>query len=404
MYADILLQLKCSGEKDGCRRCLTRHIQCRYADVIKVQNHPKRQKRSTASARLEKESQSNSSDSSVNDHSPILPGSAANVAPSPPYSSPDNLGSMSIDYRSLDPATNDNALCLGTSASQEFDDGNLQLGETGRDLFYPDWNTLINPRFLSTPDTLPLDGDNNSVSSKNHLLGYPQPYATHAYPIEAPHFATVEDSQPSPQTPSTCTLSCVDVTITHLATFALFPAIDLSSIPGILQEIKAALKSIATLLSCTTCTSSLSHLGLLIIITQHLVSSYEVILNILTTRFIELHPNPEDRARLIRQAIERGQTFTPNLPILDNKKAKPSMRGYEVDASEEPCVFGGLITLQLRAMLSFIVSLKEVVRKYKSREGTAENIEGEGLELLIQGIERRLLAQLWIVGTCGRLE
>lgn len=65
------------------------------------------------------------------------------------------------------------------------------------------------------------------------------------------------------------------------------------------------------------------------------------------------------------------------------------VRDYQVDVEEEPCMYGGLVTLQLARFERFVVRLEKA-----TREGG-----WEGLVMMVEKAKERIVAQQMI---CGR--
>ncbi|KAM3079158.1 hypothetical protein ACMFMF_004085 [Clarireedia jacksonii] len=121
----------------------------------------------------------------------------------------------------------------------------------------------------------------------------------------------------------------------------------LQSVPNTLQTTKKALTQCKSHLHCSTHTTDPSSLMLVTIICQKLIAIYQRTVTILYNQFNKIyHPNlghVHDR-----DAMNAAQ----------EKAAQVVLFGYEVAVEEEPCVFGGLVILQLGIMAAFLMKLK----------------------------------------------
>lgn len=426
--ADVYFKLKCSGDKNGCRRCVVRGIQCQYSGASKDRSRQRRRRPIIVSA--VQESLPDSSDSSTNGYFPMQDDSAA--SPILHFYSPDTCGNS--------PAAFTNTVVnseRGTSVSVDVDTSPTSLDEvptfssTARDLLATD-STYLFPDLLWNEGPVALNWSYPSAPVYNHSSDYQRTShnstGDHRFlSVPTDSFLSTIVSKGQPESVATCNNSCIQTAVSHISELAMSSSINLNSISKTLKSTRAILSSLPSLLQCTPCSFQIPHLSLLLVISQHLIAAYEIILNILTVRFIELHPDPVDRIRLIQQAMERGQSLpaSPSLqstgsedsPVTGECRgvddddaavrggdAKPEtlLLGYEVDPTEEPCVFGGIVTLQLKRLMRFMSNLREVVERRERKAAVAYEVEG--FVLLIQGVESRLLAQLWIVGTCGRIE
>jgi hypothetical protein len=68
-------------------------------------------------------------------------------------------------------------------------------------------------------------------------------------------------------------------------------------------------------------------------------------------------------------------------------------KDYEVDVKEEPCVFGGLTSMQLKTLVLFLARLRELERSWSWSWGTHI--------LMVDAVEKRVLALLRVTNTCG---
>jgi hypothetical protein len=84
---------------------------------------------------------------------------------------------------------------------------------------------------------------------------------------------------------------------------------------------------------------------------------------------------------------------------------KTQLTGYDIEGIEEPCLFAGLVAMQLKTLIKALRDLECAVEMRGSRLDVIEDATGnDGLMVLIHGVKKRIIAQLWIVGACSRLE
>lgn len=129
------------------------------------------------------------------------------------------------------------------------------------------------------------------------------------------------------------------------------------TVDQILRFMKRALAQCNALLDCHICITRSNFMILLVVLSQKMTSSYEVVIRILREQYdqqkqpqyFDSGPNLLEKVAddFIADAIER--------------QGKMRLRDYEVDWIEEACVFGGLTTLQLSVWRAFLHRLKTIV-------------------------------------------
>jgi hypothetical protein len=75
---------------------------------------------------------------------------------------------------------------------------------------------------------------------------------------------------------------------------------------------------------------------------------------LLTEQFNRIYSPAEGRASTPIPSVESAMAAAQKLEV--------SMKEYEVDLEEEPCVFGGVVQLQLKKIGVFLSFLREVLR------------------------------------------
>ncbi len=127
----------------------------------------------------------------------------------------------------------------------------------------------------------------------------------------------------------------------------------------LLRAGKFGLAKCGKILECQSCTSNSSLMMLVVMVCRTMVSALEHLFMILTTQYEKLR-------RLGRRKTPRTASTTIDaLESASDDEVGPlltmgivNVNDYEVDAVEEPCVFGGLATMQLRAVGRLMAQLK----------------------------------------------
>ena len=92
---------------------------------------------------------------------------------------------------------------------------------------------------------------------------------------------------------------------------------------------------------------------ILTVLCQKVISSYEHVISLLARQYYKLHGNVEEHVpgwlTIYDSEMESGD---------GGEEGLIQLREYEVDKSEEPCLFSGLVTLQLGILRAFLVRLK----------------------------------------------
>jgi hypothetical protein len=127
---------------------------------------------------------------------------------------------------------------------------------------------------------------------------------------------------------------------------------NLKSVPQIIRHNKSALLQCRALYTCSVCSKKSEFVMLLIFLCQRIISSYQRTVAILTEQFNRLHCPNEDH--LI-------QVSAPSMEAAMAAAREVELREYQVNVEEEPCVFGGVVQMQLKKMISFLRLLKVIV-------------------------------------------
>jgi hypothetical protein len=241
---------------------------------------------------------------------------------------------------------------------------------TESDFFFPPWSQE-SPSSNEDP-ALPAPGPNT-------------PFPTTKYPTP----------QSTPDGPCQCTTHALSLleAIVHHDTLAT-----LSSVPTDLSLTKRALVHCKKLLDCAHCSSTSSFVTLLILLCQQIITSYENIIAKLCEQFNKIHPDNQFTARghgvdqLVLQARAQAQTCNGSETLHDLATDKRLLfKDYEVDVEEEPCVFGGLTSMQLKTLVLFLAKLRGVARGWS----------WDTHVMMVDAVEKRVFALLRVTNSCG---
>ena len=153
---------------------------------------------------------------------------------------------------------------------------------------------------------------------------------------------------------------CLMSALTLLETLAIESARPSApTVARILHFKKRALAQCNTLLECRRCSTVSSFIMLLVILCEKMITSYEQILAVLTKQY-NLR-----QARLLGsatryQSVESGNDHAAH--ALDEER-QVAVKDYDLDMEEQPCVFGGLASLQMRKLKTFLTRVKAVLRQ-----------------------------------------
>ncbi|KAG6988953.1 aristolochene synthase [Physcia stellaris] len=149
------------------------------------------------------------------------------------------------------------------------------------------------------------------------------------------------------------------------------------TIARILHFKKRALAQCNMLLDCQRCSSVSSFLILLVVFCEKMVTSYELVLAILTKQY---------KSRQGREPVGTSTTrshsgaFDAEL----EEERQMAVKDYDLDMEEQPCVFGNLASMQMRKMRTFLARVKAVLRQWKCDPHIAT----------VDSVEERLRQQL----------
>lgn len=142
----------------------------------------------------------------------------------------------------------------------------------------------------------------------------------------------------------------------------------------ILQFKKQALAQCNKLLDCERCCSFSSFIMLLVVFCEKLITSYEQVLVVLTEQY-------KLRQTLLLQDPVGG---SPESSGVRPEEFVMSVQDYNLDAEEQPCVFGSLAYMQMKKMNRFLARMKAILRQWKCHLHV----------VMVDSVEERLRQQL----------
>ncbi|RDW84277.1 hypothetical protein BP6252_01867 [Coleophoma cylindrospora] len=240
-------------------------------------------------------------------------------------------------------------------------DPHLEFAATSTDIFstnFDHWNDELVPQdlmelvndpwiiqclesaSLPTVELLPL-----VVSPNGSTLQVPREVMKDSVAASATTRRGISEAQTAYRSPC----SCLDIVLSLIEAITIEDdQASLANVPRSLRLYKSSLLQSKGLLECSSCTSKDRVLMLLVVLSRTLVTAYERVVVILTQQYERLHPNggQSDHAT-IRHNIQACHKLV--------------VREYELEAEEEPCVFGGLVTLQLGTLTFFFARLKALL-------------------------------------------
>lgn len=95
---------------------------------------------------------------------------------------------------------------------------------------------------------------------------------------------------------------------------------------------------------------------LLIVLCQKMILSYERVLVILTEQYNRAH----QQQHLTRPDAVSGHPAD----VIGGEAQQIIGNDYDLDLEEQPCVFGGLASMQLRRLAAFLVRVKVVLKTW----------------------------------------
>ena len=342
-------KMRCSGQRNGCHRCLNRGLSCEYPLLVHQRGHKRRRMNSRGTP-----------DTSPLDGHVIMSGTTEmahhTLTPSSKGSSQD------LDLHAvprLAPGDLDIANVPATTSIREPGCHTSAISELFCDFVGPYAPTTLQSK-LSMDDMCTsisaTAGDAQSQASVSCL-----PFKT---PGSSPSAAQRPPSIAERPVIKSC--RCVSFMLSLLEASEIEgDRLALGTIDRFLRLNKHGLAQINRVLDCQECCSNSELVMLIIIICRTMVSQHERMYEILVHQYEKLkvlerqtRPSTTRADRVDRAEVSSG---TPNAPV--TTMGIVALNDYEVDAFEEPCVFGGLATMQQRALLRFMAQLRQLCVK-----------------------------------------
>jgi hypothetical protein len=165
---------------------------------------------------------------------------------------------------------------------------------------------------------------------------------------------------PSPhQTPPPC--NCLPTALQLLSAITINES-SIRNIPRTIRLNKYILQQSKTLFSCTSCsdTTAASTMTILTVLCQKVMSSYEHVVSLLARQYYALHHLPMDNVPTYLRIFD-------DVEVEEGRSEQQfQLSEYEVEKFEEPCLFSGLVTLQLGILRAFLLRLKEAPERLAS--------------------------------------
>ena len=362
-------KMRCSGQRNGCRRCLTRGLSCEYRLLVHQRGHKRRRMSSRGTP-----------DTSPADGHISTRGTAKSACRSP---TPSSEGS----------SQNSNSHAVPQYAPRD-------LAITS--IWEPGCHASTNSEFFCgfvapyAPTTLQskLSIDDMCTSISATAGDAQRRGSVSCLPFEAAKSSpSVAQRPPSvEERPALKSCQCVSFMLSLLEASEIEgDRLSLGTIDHFLRLNKHGLAQSNRVLDCQECCSNSKLVMLIITVCCAMVSQHERMYAILVHQYEKLkrleRQTRHATTRADRVDLVDASSGTPTAPI--TTMGIVALNDYQVDAFEEPCVFGGLATLQQRALLRFMVQLRQLCVKsdwHTHRE-------------MLLALEERVKRQLEIVRT-----
>jgi hypothetical protein len=117
---------------------------------------------------------------------------------------------------------------------------------------------------------------------------------------------------------------------------------------------------------------------ILTVLCQKVIASYENVIALLVRQYCFLHNLSTESIPSYPRVLDAVETGEEGAD--EETTSQSLLQGYEVDKFEEPCLFSGLVTLQLGILRAFLLRLK----------GVPETLGGEYFTLL-DTVDKRVM-------------
>ena len=339
-------KMRCSGQRNGCHRCLTRGLSCEYhvpasrsgrkrRSINSMETPDPAQFHSDSRISISSASQSTCRPQTRSSESPPKD-SNANLAPqrTPRYKSSTDLQDTThiVRMESHAPAAS-GFIC---------------------DFVAP---------YAPTTEQRKLSVDNMCTSIRVTASDAGQEESA-----SCTLFETAEPNRPSGKSSSsaideinTKPCQCVSSMLSLLAESEIEgERLSLRTVDQFLRLNKHGLARCNRVLGCQECCSSSNLVMLIVTICRAMVAQHERMYKILVHQYEKLQRLGRQTQPIWNRDLQvdaaEPASEAPSAPVLT--MGIVALNDYEVDAFEEPCVFGGLATMQQRALLRFMAQLR----------------------------------------------
>lgn len=355
-------KLKCTGQQNGCNRCVSKGLQCQYP----------------APSAKGSRSRNNAS--------------AKSKASTPPKT-PRQQHSLAIEpAEPAEPFLFDEHLNFSDAAPYETDINMLSMENGMSADFWGDFNMNSTPSGLGVFN-LPVPTGENSVNSDSQLEGNSSTrfsLSTNAsdtdmsflYPLDLPSITpsksagaevtqtisppTTEDHTTGGTSSANSPCQCYMAAVSLLESTGIQNiSITRPSVSRILRHNKHTLARYKRLLTCEHCSAQSSFLTLLIVVSQNLVDAYEAVTQLLIQQFNEIHKGSLHVEPLSPRRSQgcQGSISNPRGELNDSPP-QLNLQGYDFEEFEEPCVFGGIVHLHLTLLQSLLNRIRRILHSW----------------------------------------
>ena len=339
-------KLRCSGQRNGCHGCVTKGLPCEYPLLVERRGHKRRRMTNKATP-----------DTSSSDGRNIISGTLKSARlPLTPFLQSSLQDSSS---RSIPQSTWNDLGVTGIPDAASILDPETHASADSE--LFCDFITPYAP--TAQLDRLSVDDMCTSISavaSDVRLGGSAScvPFEpAGARPWAAQSLPSIEDRS------TTKSCQCVLIMLSLLEDAETEgERLCLGMIDHFLRLNKHGLAKCHRVLDCGNCCSNSKLVMLIITICRAMASQHERMYKILVHQYEKLQGLGRKTGIILRGG-EQGHVAEPasearNAPVAT--MGILALNDYEVDAFEEPCVFGGLATMQQRAWLKFMAELRQL--------------------------------------------
>ncbi|KAI0097844.1 hypothetical protein GGR51DRAFT_457864 [Nemania sp. FL0031] len=347
-------KLKCSGEPNGCQRCLSKKIDCRYPSPPRGNSHKKSQSRSQSQSQTQAQTQTQTP--------------ARAPAPTPPETPQFQPHSRPSSAPHVEATADDDFITVisnqETTYSNTLDDLDLSLGG-------------FEVSDFTTPESIPgLIPDGEYMDPSDAMRPWHQPFTFTSDGITSPWDGTSEredivfsvDSKTStvPSSPDTCDTSCScfsqAVSTYEAIEVAVWGQNDLwRNADDMLRYQKKALIECEELLECRRCTTQSAYTMLLLSMCRRILTTLGDLCQgpswASSDAVTNLEQGPEEKRRKYAEDSEGADDSR-------NRGYGISIRNRQLDDDDEHLVLQSLLTARVARLGRLLSALDKVVSEH----------------------------------------